>query len=281
MTRMREINVYITGMGPYPDGRGGHIDNNTSYVVSTLLPATLDPNTSKNPSPNRINILRPQSYVKTEYSYVRQFCKTLHREHAHDVDVFIHLGEARGRPFVSIERAAYKQGMSSVWWGPEDEKGYYTIPDDAGLTAADAGPCPWDGAPMGLRSSLDIDAVSDGAKAILQTWYQFGKNRGINVSNTGETTLEGTVERLSVPSLVAPIDIIPTSEGGPYLCGFINYESLANCYISERTPNVLFCHVPGEADPVSLHRTGDAVLAIVVSAANQAVRGEKREIKAW
>jgi pyroglutamyl-peptidase len=69
------------------------------------------------------------------------------------VDLFIHLGEARGWNFVTVERVAYKQGMSSSWWGPNEEKQYYTMADNAGLTIKDVGPCPWDEVPMGLRSA--------------------------------------------------------------------------------------------------------------------------------
>lgn len=65
----------------------------------------------------------------------------------------MHLGEARGWDFVSLERVAYKQGMSSTWWGRGEEVEYYTMPDNAGLTIGDVGPCPWGGVPMGLRGA--------------------------------------------------------------------------------------------------------------------------------
>ncbi|KAI0127698.1 hypothetical protein BJ170DRAFT_595562 [Xylariales sp. AK1849] len=269
MTKTKDINVVITGFGPYPDGSGGQIDPNTSYLLTTLLPKTLGPNTAQNPSPVRINILKPPSYVKTEYKFIREFCKNLHGNHADDADLFVHLGEARGWHWVTLERVAYKQGMSSVWWNSGDEKGYYMIPDNAGLTVRDAGPCPWDDVPMGLRSALDVDAVAEGARAILQTRYQFGKGVGFSDSSYQRGDTDKNRAQESESKVESPIEIRPHSEGGPYCCGFINYESLANCYANKRTPNVLFCHIPGEADQRSLDRTQAAIMAIIVSAVNE------------
>ncbi|KAH8662471.1 hypothetical protein BX600DRAFT_513303 [Xylariales sp. PMI_506] len=269
MTKRSVVNVLVTGMGPYPS-RNGHIDDNTSYLVTTVLPRTLEPNTAQNPSPIHLNILTLPEPIKTEYGYARQFLKDMHEKHARDVDLFIHLGEARGWPFVTIERAAYKQGMSSVWWAPKDEIKYYTTLDDAGLRADDVGPCPWDQVPMGLQSALDVDTVADGARNILTTRYQFaGAPAGTNLAlPTTTTSPDPQSPRGPAQDARGPIEIKPHNEGGPYLCGFVNYESLANCYVNKRRANVLFCHVPGEADPQSLGRTREGLLAIIVSAAN-------------
>ncbi|KAI8628183.1 hypothetical protein F5Y19DRAFT_438427, partial [Xylariaceae sp. FL1651] len=271
MTKVNHLNVLITGMGPYPNGFGGRIDENTSYLVTTQLPRTLEPNTALNPSPSHINIITLPHYVKTEYKYVRDFCKDLHQKHADDVDVFIHLGEARAWNWLTIERAAYKQGMSSNWWWAAEEKEYYMGADDAGLTIKDIGPCPWEGVPMGLHSALDVDTIAEGARAVLKARYQFSKA----TSQDHDFQLAGVADRVSsdtVSSDRTPIQIKPHNEGGPYLCGFINYESLANRYVNKRDLNVLFCHMPGEADPANLNRTRDGILAIVVAAANEALR---------
>lgn len=225
----------------------------------------------QNPSATRINILTLPHPVKTEYKYVRDFCKTLHSTYGKGLDVIIHLGEARGWHHLTIERVAYKQGMSSNWWDKESEQEYYTMADDAGLSIGDIGPCPWDGVPMGLRSALDPDKLADGANTILKALYRFGKpGAGIRDAEhaDGQLPRSGPAGNLLLES-TAPIEIRPHSEGGPYLCGFINYESLANRYVRKLKANVLFCHIPGEADQVSLKRTGDGILAIVVSAARE------------
>ncbi|KAH6661175.1 hypothetical protein BKA67DRAFT_654309 [Truncatella angustata] len=272
MTKINDINVLITGMGPYPDGDGGHIDVNTSHLITTLLPKTLDPNTPLNPSPTRINIITLPDPVKTEYKYVREFCKDLHTKHAEDVDLFIHLGEARGWDWLTIERVAYKQGMSSTWWGPYyGPQEYYLWKDDKDLTVKDIGPCPWDGVPMGLQSFLNPDRVADGANTILKTLYQFGKP-GASVATVGNEDDNVPMPKADATEASLPINIKPHDEGGPMMCGFINYESLANRYVRKLKPNVLFCHIPGEADAKNLKRTGDGILAIVVAAAAEVLR---------
>ncbi|KAK9775644.1 hypothetical protein SCAR479_07751 [Seiridium cardinale] len=265
MTKAHDINVLITGMGPYPNGIGGHIDVNTSHLITTphskeesltlgivVLPPTLEPNTAQNPLSTRVNIMTLPDPVKSEYKYVRDFCKELHDKHTDDVDLFIHLGEARGWDWLTIERVAYKQGMSSTWWQPGERKDYYTIPDDAGLTIDDIGPCPWDGVPIGLHSQLDVEKIADSASAILKTLETATQDSG------------------------TPIQIKLHNEGGPFLCGFISYESLANRYVRQLRPNVLFCHMPGEADAKSLARAGNGILAIAVSAANEVLRQRKQ-----
>lgn len=108
---------------------------------------------------------------------------------------------------------------------------------------------------------MDIDTVADGATAILKTRSQFGAS-------------DRSKNEPSDPKSSSPIEIRPHNEGGPYLCGFIHYESLANCYVNKRRPNVLFCHIPGEDDEKSMNRVKDAILAIIVSAVNE-VRNQK------
>ena len=219
----------------------------------------LEPNTARNPSQVRIRIITLPEPVKTEYGYVRDFCRDLHSRATDDVDLFVHLGEARGWDWLTVERVAYKQGMSSVWWTENEEVKYYSVEDDAGQTIDDVGPCPWDEVPMGLRTALNVDKVTDGATTILSNLYRFRK------PSASAETIPGTKD------FTAPIKINPHSEGGPYLCGFINYESLANRHVRKLKRNVLFCHMPGEADEENLSRTRDGLLAILVSAANEVV----------
>ncbi|KAF3003277.1 hypothetical protein E8E14_005298 [Neopestalotiopsis sp. 37M] len=296
---MRDINVLITGMGPYPDGDGGRIDPNTSHEVTKVLPRTLEPNTPRNPTPARIRITALAEPVKTEYGHVRAFCKELHsRGHAGggggsgDIDLFIHLGEARPWTWVTVERAAYGQGMSSTWWTAADRQQYYTMPDDTGQTIEDVGPSPWttgdNKVPLGLDPSLDVDGVCEGATAILDALYRFssrsGSSRAVgddqaldlfrsssssSSSSQGQHKKNDNDKTVTTTASNKPIEIRPHAEGGPYLCGFINYESLANRYVRNLKRNVLFCHVPGESDAANLRRTADGVLAVVVAAVSQ------------
>ncbi|PSK34585.1 hypothetical protein B9Z65_8911 [Elsinoe australis] len=245
------FNVFVTGFGPFPSGDGGQFSKNASHEVTKLLPSKLSARSSSNPGNADINIINPTSgegaYVKTEYKFIREYCEKLHMENDDAIDLFLHVGMAYGWDFVSVERCAYKEVMTSSWaknW--KTRTGYYTTPDDSGKTVKDLGPCPWDDLPIGLSPCLDIDATIDGARLALQTKHAFGKQK--------ETV---------------PIVIKQHEEAGTYCCGFIYYESMAQRIKKGKKPNVLFCHVPGETDQLTLERARDAIVAVIASAANQ------------
>lgn len=246
------INVFVTGFGPYPTRDGGQHEVNTSHSITKLLPSVLNPYSSLNPTAACINILNPTSadgqYVKTEYKYIREYVKAMHQQYSEkDIDLFVHVGMASGWGFVSVERVAYRQGMSSSWWSEKERQQYYLMPDNSGNNVADL-PNPWLDIPAGLQTVLDVDAVVEGAQALQQVRKTFA----------GPTTSDYN-----------PTPIRVHQEGGPYCCGFIHYESLANCYVNKTVPRVMFIHVPGEtADPADLEKGRDAVVAIISSAVN-------------
>ncbi|KAK8119838.1 uncharacterized protein PG998_004464 [Apiospora kogelbergensis] len=278
MTMVQEVEVLVTGFGPYPDGHGGQIDPNTSYTLTQMMPPVLEPRTAQNPSATRIRIVRPPTgYVPTEYRAIRQFCHDLHRRRDENENkegkaaaaaLIVHLGEARGLwdSHVTVERCAFKQGMTSNFWdavGVPRNQRYYAVPDAVGEVADDLGPCPWGAdVPVGLQTVLDVDAVADKARGILKTGALF---RGSKGSST-DRELGGKV--------ATPLGIRPHMEAGFYGCGFIYYESLAGCYVRGRRPNVLFCHVPGKEDAHSLAGARDAVLAVIVAAVDEVERGD-------
>ncbi|KAK8043077.1 hypothetical protein PG994_013560 [Apiospora phragmitis] len=281
---------------PYPDGHGGQIGPNTSYTLTQMMPPVLEPHTAQNPSATRIRIARPRTgYVPTEYRAIRQFCHDLHHHHDSNKDddggrketetetaLFVHLGEARGLwdHHVTIERCAFKQGMTSDFWGavggaPRGDRKYYTVPDAVGEVVDDLGPCPWGAdVPVGLRTALDVDAVADKARGILRMCSQFSSNSSRGGGGGGNRAAEAEEDRDN-----GPLGILPHLEAGFYGCGFIYYESLANCYVKQQQlegrynkPNVLFCHVPGKEDARSLVRARDAVLAVIVAAVDEVLR---------
>lgn len=157
------------------------------------------------------------------------------------------------------------------------------IPDNAGKTIKDAGACPWgEDVPMGLSTALPVDAIVEGARAILK---QGGTGRDISAANLDKPITaieEDPGKMLPVPNEAPPDalednkrDVMPVQghhEAGPYCCGFIYYESLANRYVNNAKAEVLFCHVPGETDAASVEKAKDAVLAIVQSAVREMLR---------
>lgn len=228
------------------------------------MPAYLESQTASNPTRARINILNPTAqdgaYVKVEYAHIRQYVRELHDKHDAEVDIYLHMGMAFGWNFVSVERRAYRQDMTCSWWSPMQEKGYYLIKDNVGKTVEDAGPCPWMEVPIGLNTMFDVDKIIEGAQSVL------AMNRSLAVV---EQIQAGAPHEVPIPARGGHIPVKAHHEGGAYCCGFINYESLANCYTRRREANVLFCHIPGQTDKASLEGARDAVLAVIVAAVSQ------------
>jgi len=183
------------------------------------------------------------------------------------VDLFLHIGMAYGWHFVSVERAAYKQTMTSTFWSSGSAPGvgsarhstYYRIKDNAGHTVEHAGECPWgDDVPIGLSPDINVDAVAESAQALLTARASLQQRPWQPGSET--------------PSNGPEVPVRPHTEAGTYCCGFIYYESMAARYAAGKKGNVLFCHVPGELDSKSLDRARDAILAVIVSAASHMVQ---------
>lgn len=194
----------------------------------------------------------------------------------------MHVGQATGWDFVSVERMAFGQDMSTSWSSAHEHTAYYMIPDNAGKTVVDAGPDPWQQVPLCLSSALDVDAVVSGARNILATRRTFDREWR-DSSAPGPARHPAPAGSLGGQSVVqdrSPVTVRAHNEGGPYCYGFIHYESLANCYVDERTPNVLFCHVPSESDRVSLEKGRDAICAIIVSGVNQVLEQRSRGVLA-
>jgi len=251
--------------------------------VTQLLPTSVKPRTDVNPSTAHIEIYNPtaaqHAYIKTEYAYIRDYCRRLHDDHGHLYDLFVHIGQASGWDFVSIERLAFKQGMSSNWWTAREREAYYMIPDNAGKTVEDAGRCPWDGVPMALQTCLDVDKIAAGANSILETGYRFGEPFSSAAATDRAIYQAAGGDRANSQAHLSPIKVKPHNEGGPYCCGFIHYESLANCYVQGRPGVVLFCHVPEQLDIESLQRARDAILAVIVSAVNELIQRRDENTK--
>lgn len=144
-----------------------------------------------NPTAIKVNLVRPtikdgMQGIPVEYAKCRSYVAELYDEHVgrvvdrhgrvsvpedgvakkrDPVDLFLHIGMADGWDFVSVERAAYKQGFSSTWWSMlESSLGYYMIPDNSGKTILDSGPCPWIGTPTGLSTSFEVDGLVEAVK---------------------------------------------------------------------------------------------------------------------
>ncbi|KAH7370823.1 hypothetical protein BKA65DRAFT_489298 [Rhexocercosporidium sp. MPI-PUGE-AT-0058] len=268
---LKEYTVLVTGMGAYPDGHGGHYSasDNTSHLVTKHLPSQIPANHPHNPTGLPIRILNPtsgpDSAVKAEYAYIRSYVKTLHApsQETNNLDAIVHLGMADGWEWYTVEERAFKEGMSSTWWGESAERGYYMVLDDAGETVLDIkgeDEGIWKGSPVGIKASLDIGKVVGDAKRAVYS---------DSMDEIKEKEVDGTAKEEKTR-----VQIIPHLEAGNYCCGFIYYESLATCLKRNLDTKVVFCHVPGWRDKERLKRGADVVCAVIGAICNQILKGK-------
>ena len=202
-----------------------------------------------------IQILNPTSgpgcAVKSEYGFVRKYCKELWKSHGNSVDLILHLGMADGWEWYSIERSAWKEGtVKSVDYGNGKEGlpvEYYVVPDDIDQMYKDVpGPCPWtEKVPDQLWSvpGVDIDQVAKDAQQVLNSKLDERDAR--------------------------TIEIRPHPDAGNYLCGFISYESFAQAFVNRYSAKAMFCHVPGWKDEKRLGVGRDFVCSLIGQIAAQ------------
>ena len=197
--------------------------------------------------------------MRTEYAYIRHYVQKIWDEFQDTVDMVLHLGMADGWDFYSMEAGAFKEGFTSTFWNPREEKyGYYMIPDVAGKTINDLtrseGRGLWSDAPVGLTTTVNV-------RKAVETCMQ--------VLNPAEESDSDAKKRI--------IEVRPHYEAGPYCCGFIYYESLATCWRRGLKTRVMFSHVPGDSDRESLERGKDVVLAMIGAVCQQIVGNVGRE----
>ncbi|KAK0127873.1 hypothetical protein ONS96_007374 [Cadophora gregata f. sp. sojae] len=265
---LREYTVLVTGMGAYPNGHGGHYSasENTSHLITQRLPDHIPANHPLNPTGLPIRIINPtcgpNSAVKSQYAHIRSYVKTLHADsqETNQLDAIVHLGMADGWDWYTVEKRAFKEGMSSTWWGESAREGYYMVLDDAGKTVLDIKGKDkgiWEGSPMGLMTGVNVEKVAGDA------------SRAINADSAKGIQDLGGQEKEKLK-----VQIIPHIEAGNYCCGFIYYESLATCLKRKLDTKVVFCHVPGWRDYERLKRGSDVVCAVIGAICNQIPKGK-------
>jgi hypothetical protein len=277
---------------PFPDGQGGHYEenDNTSHLVTQLLPRNLPASHPLNPTSLPIRILNPTAppgkYVKSEYAYIRSFVQKLWDEHEDEVDLVMHLGMADGWEWYTIERLAFNERFTSGWWPAfsRAQEGYYLFEDDAGKTIKDVGKLEgkgrWDAAPVGLQTKVDVDrAVADALKLVNaecggadEAQMDISKDGPINMGanhNKDAVHVREKNEPSGPGSPKLTMSVRPHMEAGFYCCGFIYYESLATCWERKLNTPVIFTHVPGWKDPERLDRGAETICAIIGSVCSQ------------
>ena len=249
---------------PFPDGSGGHYDEfqNTSHLVTRYLPSSLPVGHILNPTLLPIRILNPTApngkYVPSEYAQIRRFVREMWDEHGQELDLVLHLGMADGWEWFTIEGYAFKEGFTSDFdSSTRHQEGYYHILDDAGKTVSDItkseGKGVWDALPVGLAPNINVDQAVQDATRLLK---------------------KEDADRTSVPASERNPDVIAHHEAGDYCCGFIYYESLANCKTRGVDTRVVFTHVPGWRDSKRLEGGSHAVCAIIGSVCLQISKQE-------
>ena len=169
--------------------------------------------------------------IPSEWGSIRRRVKELHDKYGSSVTLWIHLGQWPN-DYVSCENGAFRQDFVSSWNHHMGDKHYYSIPDGFGRSLDDLGPNPWLALPIGLHSEVPIHATILAANSSLEKDSD-------------------------------PLRVASHFEAGAAGCGFTFYESMANCLVAGRRRDVIFVHVPPDADTASLEKGRNAVLAII------------------
>lgn len=223
--------------------------------MAKIVPEKLPARSAANPSDIDITVVPTGNPVPTTYAGMRAHIKELHdNPSTSDADLYVHLGRASVFDYVSVERAAFRQDMTSNFWQgarPGTSREYYSYPASDGKNVNDIGPCPWTdlGAPLGLSPAVDTMTVVENATEILSA------------------NKEVTSKRLTIKEHF---------EAGYFGCGFVFYESMANRDVKGKEINVLFCHVPGSTEKEELERARDAVVAVIVAAAKEFTNPDRK-----
>lgn len=223
-------------------------------MVAGSLPTSILADSSFNTTGAHINIVDAVAggfdSIPGTYADTKDTIAKIHQSYAGKVDLFVHLGRSPWS-WVTVERRAFSQEMSSSWLREENKKAYYVGRDNNGQCLEDLGPCPWKakGVPIGLHTEVDVDAVVGDANAALDKHVSSEEHRVVK----------------------------PHLEAGAVGCGHCYYESMAHCFVAGRRRNVLFCHVPRGEDEVEIAKDRDAILAIIGASIADLIRQEETE----
>ncbi|GAB7356761.1 hypothetical protein MBLNU459_g7659t1 [Dothideomycetes sp. NU459] len=163
----RTFKVLANKNAPY-----GNATSNPAGTVAGSLPASIPMDSALNSTGTQIEIVDAVAggfaAIPGTYADTRDSIAKIHETYSGKVDLFVHLGRSPWS-WITVERRAFSQEMSSSWLREENYKGYYVGRDHNGQRVQDLGPCPWKakGVPIGLDTELDVDAVVSDANAAL------------------------------------------------------------------------------------------------------------------
>lgn len=174
--------------------------------------------------------------IRVAYNDVRTIVPALLSSYVETVDLVLHIGMASGRPHYSLERLAHRDGYSK------------NADVDGKRLAPDAGEVDFPDCKHILTTTLEYDEVLSG-------WQR---------------------NLISAPGLPPLVPTEESNDPGHYLCDYIYFNSLAwfarrNQQVSDGRVEdrpVLFLHVPGESDAVTLRKGVVATTALLRSMAD-------------
>lgn len=178
-----------------------------------------------------IRLITHPEPIRVAYDSVRALVPALLSSYVDTVDLVLHIGMASGRAHYSLERLAHRDGYSKN----ADVDGKRLPPNAGDLDFPDCKHI--------LTTTLEYDEVLAG-------WQR------------------NLCESPGSPPLVPAEE---SNDPGHYLCDYIYFNSLAwfarrNQQVSDGRVEdrpVLFLHVPGESDPVTLRKGATATTALL------------------
>lgn len=154
-------------------------------------------------------------------------------------DIVIHIGMASTRHYYTVETMAHRDG--------------YKVTDVDGQTGYEHGEAIWkeEGLPPVLRAGQPSTNKNP-------TLIQTGGTIPLFPSPPDDNLLKTWESFLSTST-----DVRISDDAGRYLCEYIYYTSLAHAYKEKRDRGVVFLHVPGWTDQLSIAKGKEATTALI------------------
>lgn len=224
--RRRDLNVLVTGFGPFQD----KFPVNPSFEITRLL-SPLPPLTT--PDGNVARIISYGQPIRVCYTEVRELVPVLHESFLGTVDLVVHIGMASGRHVYTAELNGHRDGYTTN----KDLDGK-TVPEEDGLERF--GDCP-----PTMTTSLDYDEIVRRWKASIASLPEDSPAAGADC-RPSENAGHYLCDYVYFNSLA--------------WFGRRN-GNLGGCNSRDRP--VLFFHVPADSAPEALEKGREVAIALI------------------
>ncbi|KAL1960092.1 hypothetical protein VTO42DRAFT_264 [Malbranchea cinnamomea] len=250
-TTAEDINVLVTGFGPFKTN-----PINPSFLIASSLPQSISSPATSSAKTHQIRIHTHPNAIRVSYAAVRAavpaIIESFKRSHnGAEPDIIIHIGMASTRHHYAVETRAHRDG--------------YNVTDVDGQVGLQDGEIPWKeaGLPEVLQPGPRTSISSGDSTTPTPTNKSATESTTVSLTRVCPRPPDELLLSTWRKHLPDQTDVRLSDEAGRYLCEFIYYTSLARALQAGRDRNVVFLHVPGWTDEMSVERGKNVVIALI------------------